>query len=104
MSSLILMCGALPSQILKMFSFMNMVAISRSTYHRHQSNYVVPAVVNEWTASQNQVLDELREIGGGLELSGDGRYDSPGHSAKYGGYTLMENRVNKVLDIQLVQV
>ncbi|KAI0227842.1 hypothetical protein LSAT2_021668 [Lamellibrachia satsuma] len=60
-------------------------------------------LVNEWTASQNQVLDELREIGGGLELSGDGRYDSPGHSAKYGGYTLMENRVNKVLDIQLVQ-
>ena len=58
MSSSILMCGTLPSQVLKMFSFMNMVAISRSTYHRHQPH--VPAVVNEWIDSQNQVLDELR--------------------------------------------
>ena len=32
------------------------------------------------------------------------RADSPGHSAKYGSYTVMEQRINKVIDIQLVQV
>uniref|UniRef100_A0AAV2JS75 Uncharacterized protein n=1 Tax=Knipowitschia caucasica TaxID=637954 RepID=A0AAV2JS75_KNICA len=31
------------------------------------------------------------------------RADSPGHSAKYGSYTLMELESEKVLDIQLVQ-
>lgn len=41
---------------------------------------------------------------GGLDLAGDGRSDSPGHSAKYGGYNIIEQRLNKVLDIQLVQV
>ena len=40
---------------------------------------------------------------GGLELAGDGRSDSPGHSAKYGGYNILELRINKVLDMQLVQ-
>ena len=39
-----------------------------------------------------------------LVLGGDGRADSPGHSAKYGTYTLMELSHNIILDIQLVQV
>ena len=33
-------------------------------------------------------------------IGGDGRADSPGHSAKFGAYTAMELRV---IDIQLVQ-
>lgn len=32
------------------------------------------------------------------------RSDSPGRCAKYGTYSLIEDRINKVLDIQLVQV
>uniref|UniRef100_A0AAV2LZS8 Uncharacterized protein n=1 Tax=Knipowitschia caucasica TaxID=637954 RepID=A0AAV2LZS8_KNICA len=31
------------------------------------------------------------------------RADSPGHSAKYGSYTMMDLKSNKVVDIQLVQ-
>ncbi|CAG2218046.1 unnamed protein product [Mytilus edulis] len=37
-------------------------------------------------------------------LGGDGRCDSPGYSAKYGSYTLMDLNTNKILDIQLVQI
>jgi Transposase len=40
---------------------------------------------------------------GGIVIGGDGRADSPGHSAKFGSYTTMELRLNKVIDIQLVQ-
>ena len=32
-----------------------------------------------------------------LVLSGDGRADSPGHSAKYGSYTVLEMTCNKVV-------
>ena len=39
-----------------------------------------------------------------LKPSGDGREDSPGHSAKYGNYSLIELTCNKVVDFQLVQV
>lgn len=39
-----------------------------------------------------------------LVLIGDGRSDSPGHSAKYGCYTVIEQGIQKVLDIQIVQV
>ena len=40
----------------------------------------------------------------GLVLSGNGRADSPGHSAKYGSYTVIELTCNKVIDFKLVQV
>ncbi|KAG5275499.1 hypothetical protein AALO_G00121020 [Alosa alosa] len=40
---------------------------------------------------------------GGLVLAGDCRSDSPGHCAKYGSCSLIEDRVNKVVDVQLVQ-
>ena len=39
-----------------------------------------------------------------LILGGDGRCDSPGFSAKYGTYTLMELQHNVILYIELVQV
>ena len=37
-------------------------------------------------------------------LGGDGRSDSPGHSAKYGSYTFMDLEHNVILDVELVQV
>ena len=37
-------------------------------------------------------------------LGGDGRSDSPGHSAKFGSYALMDMEHNTILDVKLVQV
>ena len=39
-----------------------------------------------------------------LLLGGDGRSNSPGHSAKFGSYYWMDLEHNVVLDIELVQV
>ncbi|XP_034074062.1 uncharacterized protein LOC117547417 isoform X1 [Gymnodraco acuticeps] len=36
-------------------------------------------------------------------VGGDMRADSPGHSAKFGSYTMMDLKNNKVVDLQLVQ-
>ncbi len=46
----------------------------------------------------------LQAFGEPLSLGGDGRSDSPGHSAKYGSYTLMDLEHNAVLDVELVNV
>ncbi|XP_023819663.1 uncharacterized protein LOC101164121 isoform X2 [Oryzias latipes] len=37
----------------------------------------------------------------GIVLAGDGRSDSPGHSAKYGTYTMLELPANVIIDMQL---
>ena len=40
----------------------------------------------------------------GLFLGGDRRSNSPGHSPKYGSYSVLELNINKIVDIKLVQV
>ena len=39
-----------------------------------------------------------------IDLCGDGRAENPGHNAKYGTYTLIEESTGKMIDFQLVQV
>ena len=39
-----------------------------------------------------------------MVLAGDGRCDSPGHSATYGTYSLMDTQNNKILAFNVVKV
>ena len=64
----------------------------------------MPIVYHGWKINQTEVLQQLATMNGGLILEGDGRSDSPGHCAKCGSYSMIEERINKVVDIQLVQV
>lgn len=52
---------------------------------------------------QQQVVKEFLK-GTPLQLSGDGRCDSPGHIAKYCTYSLMDTVTDLILDYSLVQV
>ena len=51
--------------------------------------------------SKAEEIDQHIICGTPLSVGGDGRADTPGHSAKYGLYGL---DTNKVIHIQLVQV
>ena len=64
--------------------------------------HLFPVINEAWQAGQNSVFSEL-EIED-LWLSGDGRCDSPGHSAKYGTYTMIDQFSDKIIDFQIVQV
>jgi solute carrier family 8 (sodium/calcium exchanger) len=53
---------------------------------------------------QSDIIDEIRINGNKVKLGGDARCCSPGHTAKYGSYSIMNLDNNKVVDVQLVQV
>lgn len=57
-----------------------------------------------WNQHQAELFRQLRKENRPLILGGDGRADSPGHSAKFGSYTVMELKKKVVIDVQLVQV
>lgn len=101
-SAAILYAGALPAQALRIFRILNCHTISSNTFFRHQKQYLQPAISTTWKSQQLALLSTLKAQK--LVLSGDGRADSPGHSAKYGSYTVIEMSYNKVLDYRLVQV
>lgn len=71
---------------------------------RHQQQYVLPTVVLHWRQAQSFIIADLKSQNRGLVLAGDGRSDSPCNCAKYGAFTFIKTKINKVLDIQQVRV
>ena len=103
-SAAILFTGSLPAKALRVFKTLYCATISRKTFFRHQKKYLHPAIHVIWEKNQILLLSKLKEKQQGLVIGGDGRSDSPGHSAKYGSYSMLELNLNKIVDIQLVQV
>lgn len=103
MSSAILFGGGSPAKVLKVMRHMNVPTIAYSTFMQHQLMYLHLAVERTYR-QQSILLNEIKAEGRGVKLGGDGRCDSPDHSAKYGSYSLMDVEQNKILDSQLVQV
>ena len=101
-SAAILYTGSFPAQALRMFRTLKCAMISNSTFFRHQHSYLIPAINTTWERHQNSLFSFLKDTG--LVVAGDERADSPGHSAKYGTYSLLELGCNKIVDFKLVQV
>ncbi|XP_078028282.1 uncharacterized protein LOC144464625 [Epinephelus lanceolatus] len=95
--------GCMATQTLRMLKLFGLQCISAGTFFHHQRLYTIPTIVDTWQTQQTELVRQLKEMGGGLILSGDCRSVSPGHCAKYGTYSLIEDRVNNVMDLQLVQ-
>ena len=104
LSGAIAFSGALPTLALNIFRFMKCATITERTYFRHQSHLLQPAISLVWISHQQELLKDLKTKGKPLILGGDGRADSPGHTAKFGSYTMFDLQQEKVIDIQLVQV
>ena len=104
LSAAILFSGATPGKIFRMLGHMKVACISERTFYYHQRQYLQPAVLSVWGSMQQTLLAQCRTRGNPLSVGGDGRADSPGHSAKYGSYGIIDLDINKVIHIELVQV
>lgn len=68
-------------------SNVNLKTIREDTYSRLRKKFVFPVIEKTWTKEQSAVLTTMKSREGEVELCGDGRCDSPGHSAQYYTYT-----------------
>ena len=83
-------------------AFLGMEYISKSTFYENQMKFLVPVINDTYTAHQSGLLRERQ--GTDVEVVGDGRCDSPGFSAKYCTYSMMERTTHEILASELVQV
>ncbi|KAM9327700.1 uncharacterized protein KZ484_019176 [Pholidichthys leucotaenia] len=81
---------------------MNLKSISVDTYAALRKKFVFLAVKKAWTNERSAVLSEMTSQE--VALCGDGRCDSPGHSAKYCTYTFLDTQSSKVVDFKVVSV
>ena len=83
MSFGILMSRVNISQTMLFFKHINLAAISIRTYFRHQSKFLFPSILKHWECYQASIVAEIKaKVCEGATWSGDGRFDSMGHSAK----------------------
>ncbi|XP_064469150.1 uncharacterized protein LOC135383732 [Ornithodoros turicata] len=103
----ILLCCAIlfscssPTQALRMLQFMGVQSLQKTQYFEYQRFYMLPAVTEVWQSEQAMLLDKLR--GQELCIAGDGRADSPGHSADFGTYSLLETGINRIIHVEIVK-
>ena len=103
LATAIVCSGVCMRKILRLFEFVNCSMFSMSTLMSVQANYIQPAIQSVWSVEQKKFFSDLKSKGLSLIIGGDARADSPGHSAKYGSYTVMEMRLQKIIMVELVQ-
>lgn len=82
----------------------NLNFVNKDQFYEVQNKIVFPVIDNVYKKQQKEIIETIKNKMKPVDLCGDGRSDSPGHSAKYGTYTLMDETSEKIIDFSLVQV
>ncbi|XP_073714613.1 uncharacterized protein [Misgurnus anguillicaudatus] len=102
-----LVTGATYTDINDWASILHLQLPKKSTFYEIQSSYLIPVINEEYEEQQKAIVNDLHvqnELCNPVHLSGDGRSDSPGFSAKYNTYSLMDDKTDKIVHFELVQV
>ena len=83
---------------------LNMNFVNKDEFYKVQDKLILPTINKSYEKQQKAVLEEIKKQGEANDLCGDGRSDSPGHNAKYGTYSLMDENSEKIVDFSLVHV
>ncbi|KAG0442597.1 hypothetical protein HPB47_015658 [Ixodes persulcatus] len=97
----ILFTGCSIKKALRMLTSMGIACFCYKTFFIIQKAFLLPAIEKVWNKHQLELVSAA--AGRQLVIAGDGRADSPGHSAKYGTYTMLDVEDNKVLHVETVQ-
>ena len=99
----ILMAGASASKILLMFRHMGVCATNIRTYFLHQRLFILPAIAKHWDTYRNELVGKVKKMKN-IVWCGDGRFDSMGHSAIYGIYSMFCSPIDKIVHFEVIQV
>ena len=79
-----------------------MPGLSLPRFSALRSQWLFPVIYRVYTEQKNMMMDQLRSAAN-LVLCGDGQFDSPGYSAKYCTYSIMNSDTNKIVDFCVIQ-
>ena len=96
MSSSILLSGSSCNKVASLADILKLKFFSEKTFYNIQDQYLLPVIYEFWEQEQQSVFAEFNNKD--LWLSGDGRCDNPGHNAKYGKRTMIDQDTDNIGD------
>ena len=96
------LCGIGYSSLVALFSTLKIPFTSHNTFYRITRTFLHPAVVKHYEERMVQVIEFFKDHDS-IKVSGDGQFDSPGFSAKFCRYCLLEVSTGKILSFSVVQ-
>ena len=82
---------------------LNFQFVSSTHYYKTQKTILFLVVEQTWIKRQSAILKKMKQSIS-EDVCGDGKCDSPGQSAKYGTYTLMDEKTNLIIEFSVLQV
>lgn len=98
----IILSGETYTRIAHFADILSLKFIGATQFYELQKIISIPAIDRYYNIQRDVILHYLN--GHELTLSGDGRCDSPGFSAKYCTYTFMDSTTGVIPDFNVVQV
>ena len=98
------LCGLHWDQVKTFFGKCGISIVSDSTYYRYMKKLIYPVVYDYWLKEQASVIKEIKKSdihGAGSNFAGDGRFDSPGWSAKYCTYVIQALKTKKIVSFMV---
>ena len=95
--------GGTFTQFKSIANAMKLQLMSSSSFYNLQRKYVHLTINFIYKRYQKDITDECKERQN-IEVSGDGRCDSPGYNAKYGTYSIMDQLTNKIIHFHVVNL
>lgn len=86
----------------ELFKTLEMPFISNKTFYNIAKRWLYPVIYKEFTKVRTEIITELK-VTDNIMLCGDAQFDSPGYSAKFCTYTIMNCKSNKVVDTLVIQ-
>ena len=99
----VLFGGGTYIQFKSVFNILNLQFLSSTQFYFLQKRYVFPAINIIYKSHRNRLFQESQDDEK-LDVSGDGRCDTPGYNAKYCTYSLMNQTNSKILHFHVVSV
>lgn len=102
MSAGILLSGMTYTGFRRAMDIIGVSIISERRFYEIQKFYLFPAIDHVYQKQKKDIIQ--RSQNKHLSVAGDARFDSPGYSAKYGTYSIMNTESKEILDFFIAHV
>ena len=99
----ILLSGMTYNGFRRAMDITDVMCISERIFYEVQKMYLFPATDHIYEMQKKGIVDEKLQ-NESLSVAGDEKFDSPGYSAKYGTYTIMNTETKEIIDCFIAHV